>query len=211
MKLPQEVKAIRARWVAAKGIPEIAPNESSEAWEARLRDTWTVPFDEQVAFELPGQGFGAKRGDPNRPLGKDTIAQQANGRLFVWDLLSGAGTGHPTLNDDPDSEDITGQFFETRPEFFSPRNHLGTAPVPQPNPPPTPQPSPPPSSSGFEEDVRGSLGRIEGQLAAAPKPPDVVVPEVEFPNYVGSVVLPLPSFLGGPRTINVTMKPEAQK
>lgn len=138
MKIPADVKAIRARVIAAFGVPS---GEPGDAYEERLRQ-WSIKFAEQVAFELPGQGYGVKRGDPNRPIGKDTLARQVDGRLIIWDLFTGSGTGRPSLNDDPDSEDITGQFFETRPEYFLPTNHLGVAP-PAPAPPPTPAPVPP--------------------------------------------------------------------
>lgn len=159
MRLPASVKAIRTRWVAAKGIPQQQDGESSEAWESRLRDTWTVPFDEQVAFE-EGSEWGAKRSSPTNPLGKDTIARRVNGRLWVFDLLTGAGTGQPTLNDDPEGEDITGQFFETRPEFFKPTNHLGNVIIPAPTTPILPLPTEPiPSLPSV--DLGPLLARLE--------------------------------------------------
>ena len=62
-----------------------------------------------------------KRADGGRPISKDTIAQQAGGRLYIWDLISGAGTGHGVLQVG-EREDITGQVFVV----VTPTNHLGT-------------------------------------------------------------------------------------
>lgn len=200
MKLPASVKAIRARWIAAKGLPQIHDGESDEAWTDRLR-SWSVGFCEQVAHELPGQGWGTKRGDSGRPLAKDSIAQQQDGKLFGWDLLTGSGTGHPGLNDDPDSEDITGQYFETRPEFFNPQDRLGVGPV-------DPKPTDPPSSdlAGFIQDVRASLGRLETGLKAVqetlPPPPTAFPP---FPKYQGKTEISLP--LVGKQSVTVTLNP----
>jgi hypothetical protein len=75
----------------------------------RVREEWTLPFVSQIVFELPNQGYGSKRA--SGPPSKDSLAQQVGGKLFGWDFLLGTGTGHPTLNDDPDAEDITGQTF----------------------------------------------------------------------------------------------------
>lgn len=129
MPLPQAVKNIRARYLAKFPLPQGDPSPEQE----EICRQWSIRFAEQVAFELPGQGWGVKRADPGRPIGKDSIARQlaAEGVLLCWDLMTGAGTGRPALNDSPSSEEITGQFFETRAEFFKPTNHLGT-PVPDP-------------------------------------------------------------------------------
>lgn len=119
--LPQPVKNIRARFLQQFPLPQGDPSPEQED---RCRQ-WSIRLAEQVAFELPGQGWGIKRADQGRPIGKDTIAREFQGALLCWDLMTGAGTGRPTLNDSPMSEDITGQFFETRSEFFKPANHLG--------------------------------------------------------------------------------------
>ena len=222
MKLPAEVKAIRARWIAAKGLPEIRDGENDESWTRRLR-SWTVEFCEQVAFDLPGQGWGVKRGDSGRPIGKDTIARQIGDRLLAWDLLTAASGGHPRVNDDPDSMEIgpgtpdggpDGQFFETRPEFFAPKNHLGGAQPQQPSQPGQPEQPPAPVDQTFEHDVRESLGRVELAIKALalavnnnpfPVPPPL---DIAFPNYEGETVLPLPTFLGGSRPVKVVLKPK---
>jgi hypothetical protein len=61
------------------------------------------------------------------------MAQQTGATLVVFDMLSGAGTGQPSLNANPDSQDITGQIFE----FVQPYDVIGGAPSPE---PPTPTP-----------------------------------------------------------------------
>ena len=129
MPLPQAIKNIRSRYLTKFPLPQGDPSPAQED----VCRQWSIRFAEQVAFELPGQGWGVKRADPGRPIGKDSIARHlaAEGVLIVWDLMTGAGTGRPALNDSPVSEDITGQFFETRAEFFNPTNHLGT-PIPEP-------------------------------------------------------------------------------
>lgn len=119
MRLPESVKQIRARYVAAFPVPQGAPGD---AFEERARQ-WSIAFAEQVAFELPNQGWGMKRADPNRPISKDTIARLEDGRLVIWDLLMGTGTGSPRLMDEPEGEDITGQVFVE----VTPTNHLKSA------------------------------------------------------------------------------------
>lgn len=138
MKIEKDVKAIRARWLQMFPLPQLYVGETLEAFEERMR-RWSIGFAEQVAFEIPGQGYGVKRGDSGRPIGKDTLARNlpVTG-LICWDLATGAGTGYPTLNEDPDSQDIKGQFFETRPEHFLARNHLGGTVTTEPVKPPLP-------------------------------------------------------------------------
>lgn len=129
MQLPDSVKNIRTRYVAAFPVPQGAPGE---AFEDTARQ-WSIRFAEQVAYEQ-GPSWGMKRADPNRPISKDTIAQSVDGHLLIWDLLTGTGTGSPRLNENPESEDITGQVFVP----VTPTNHLGTpAPAPQPTPAPS--------------------------------------------------------------------------
>jgi hypothetical protein len=50
-----------------------------------------------LAFSVPGRGYGMKRADAGRPISKDTLAQDiGGGRIRIWDLLNGVGTGRPT-------------------------------------------------------------------------------------------------------------------
>lgn len=109
MQLPGGVLATRDRYVAAFPLWVMAPGEAAED---RAR-TWTLGLIAQVAFEHPTALYGSKRAAKGNPLSKDSMAQpQGNGRLYAWDLLSGAGTGAPTIVAHPESVDITGQIFE---------------------------------------------------------------------------------------------------
>lgn len=133
MKLPAAVRGIIQRWVVRYPLWDMPPGVEAED-RARL---WSTQLASQVAFEMPGQSWGKKRGDLGRPVSKDAIAQQQGSRLISWDLLTGTGTGSPKLVADPDGEDITGQVFVTVP----PVDYLGgsiTPPQPLP-PPPSPQ------------------------------------------------------------------------
>lgn len=131
MLLPDAVKQVRARFIEAFPVPQGTPGEE---FEERARQ-WTIKFAQQVAFDVPNQGWGMKRADPNRPISKDTIAKVDAGRLLIWDLLTGTGTGMPRPVDDPDSQDITGQLFV---EVVA-TNHLKGIVPPQGTVPPEPR------------------------------------------------------------------------
>lgn len=207
MKLPDEVKSIRDRYVAKFPVPQGAPSEEFEE-SARW---WTIGLVEQVAFELPGHGWGVKRADPNRPISKDTISQDlGGGRIRIWDLMTGTGTGRPRLAADPDSEDVAGQFFETRPEFFSPKDRLGSAPPKPADPGPTQPPPPAVDAAALAAAVASALdarlGGIEGRLAALeakepPKFPEPLPAPRELKRVVGEY-----TFLG--RTVTLSLKAE---
>lgn len=121
MKLPAHVKGIRARYLERFPLWSMAPGADAEE---RARQ-WSIGFAEQVMFMHPAEGWGMKRADPTRPISKDTISQADAGRLLTWDQLTGAGTGAPSLVDDPDSKDVSDQFYEDRPEYIRPQDHLG--------------------------------------------------------------------------------------
>lgn len=147
MQLPAEVKAIRARYVAKFPIPQGPPGPEIEE---QVRQ-WSIGLAEQVAFERPGEGWGTKRADPNRPISKDGLARQDDedrgGRLWIWDMVTGAGTGLGRLVENPEAEDITGQVFVP----VTPRNRLEAVPVPE-----KPKPELPPAD----------LGPVVSQLSA---------------------------------------------
>src|SRR5262245_7779106 len=107
MRLSAEVRSVVARFVAVRPIPQGDPGPDHE----ELTRQWSTQLAEQIAFEQPQFGIGKKRADPNRPISKDAIARADGARLLAWDILTGTGTGHPMLVDDPDSIDITGQVF----------------------------------------------------------------------------------------------------
>jgi hypothetical protein len=138
MQLPESVKAIRTRYVAKYPVPNAPPDIIDN-----LARQWTIRFAEQVAFELPGQGWAVKRGDSGRPICKDCIARKTGDGLLTWDLLMGTGTGSPSLVENPESLDVSpgtpdggtnGQFYENRPNFFQPQDHLKGIVIPPPVP-----------------------------------------------------------------------------
>jgi hypothetical protein len=143
MKLPPHIQDLRARYRSKFPVPKQGLGEAIEAFEERARQ-WTIGLCEQCAFSAPGEGWGCKRADPTRPISKDVLAKADAGRLLGWDLLIGTGTGQPVETADPDSMDLTGQFFEDRPEFFQPTDHVGGSVEPpvEPPVPPTPGPCP---------------------------------------------------------------------
>lgn len=149
--LSSDVLNIRSAYVAAfplwHGMPVDTPEQVALA-EDRARQ-WVYGFQQQVAYSLPGQSYGSKRASATRPVTKDGLAQQTNGRLIVWDMLSGAGTGSPTLTENPSGEDITGQIFVP----VAPANLLGLSQVP-------PGPTQPPVSTQrpYNEDYAIQFG-----------------------------------------------------
>ena len=134
MKLPTAVLQTRDRYVVAFPMWSMPPGVAAEE---RGRQ-WTLGLIAQIGFEHESYGYGSKRADPNRPISKDSMAQQTGGTLWNWDMLSGTGTGTPSVNANPDGENITGQIYV----YVAPRNVIGNAPVP-----PTPTPTPPPSGT----------------------------------------------------------------
>lgn len=108
MKLPAAVLNTRDRYVAAFPLWVVPAGPAAED-KARQ---WTLGLVAQIVFEFPGHGYGSKRASPDRPISKDGLAMQIGAQLVVWDMLSGAGTGAPSLTNNPEAEDITGQLFE---------------------------------------------------------------------------------------------------
>src|SRR6187399_2699112 len=117
MKLPAEMLDTRGRYLVAFPLWSMP---AGPAAEDRARQ-WTLGLVAQVCYEHHGMGYGSKRASPDRPISKDGLAQQSGAKLFVWDMLSGAGTGTPSLTNNPDGEDITGQIFE----HVEPRDVIG--------------------------------------------------------------------------------------
>jgi len=131
VKLPSAVLATRDRYVQTFPLWTMPEGPAAED-QARQ---WTLGLISQIVFEH-GQTYGSKRADPNRPISKDGLAQQNGAQLLCWDMLSGAGTGSPTVNQNPDSQDITGQIWE----HVEGRDIIGGAPDPdEPDPPPSTQ------------------------------------------------------------------------
>lgn len=136
--LSEIIKATIRAFVAKFPLPDIGTADPRDPavigpHEDRCRD-WMFRLAQQLTFSHPQEGFGRKRADPGRPWSKDNLPRRrADGQLEGWDLMLGAGTGHPTLNLDAQAESLAGQHFET----VSAVDHLGSTPPPPPPPPPT--------------------------------------------------------------------------
>lgn len=160
MQLPDPVKASRDRYVARFPVPQGSPGDAFEE-EARQ---WSRRLSQQVRFDTGDARYGMKNAGGGRPTSKDTLAfDLGDGRIRIWDMLNGTGTGRPTLVNDPASEDVTGQSFEPQPAV----DHVGggiVQPPPVDPPPVTPPPVTPPPASG---DVLARLGVIEAKLDLA--------------------------------------------
>lgn len=152
MFLPDDVKAIRARYVVRYPVPQGVPGD---AHEENCRQ-WSIRFAEQVRHDTDDSTWGAKRADAGRPISKDTLARNLAPKLYSWDLLSGTGTGSPTLNESPAAEDITGQVFV----HVEPVDHLG-------DPPP-----PPPPDDTLAKKLAALEARV-AELEGRPVPPDL--------------------------------------
>lgn len=197
MVLPSDVQAVIRRFAERFPIPQGQPGP---AHEDRVRE-WTLSAIGQVVHELPGQGWGSKRASDGRPLSKDAIARWQDGRMVVWDLLIGSGTGTPRLAVDPHGEDVTGQVFVP----VQAQNRLGVGPGPGEvitHPEPT--------------DTRAVLDRLDRLEAAVRALADTVAILVNNvgerakqlpPEYVGETVIPFPAWAGGNRSVVVVLKP----
>ncbi len=148
MHLPSAVLATRDRYVAAFPLWSMP---AGEAAEMRARE-WTLGLIAQVGWEHDAQGYGSKRASADRPLSKDGMAQQIGATLVVYDMLSGAGTGNPSLNANPESQDITGQIFE----FVQPYDVIGGQPTP---PEPTPVPPQPGTCPPYDDAQAVTFGK----------------------------------------------------
>jgi hypothetical protein len=99
---------------------------------------WNIRFARQVAFSLPGEGYGLKSTSSTGTIGKDTIARKVGDDVYCWDLLIGAGSGNPKLSPDPAFHNIGpngpppdgGQKFRSVDEFGGPLDSLGAGTVP---------------------------------------------------------------------------------
>lgn len=57
-------------------------------WTDDNRRAWVRQVIEQVVFQFPDGGWGAKRSGPRRPLSKDAIARKRGGHVWAFDLVS---------------------------------------------------------------------------------------------------------------------------
>lgn len=139
--LPDKVIRTLDFFFAAKCKKDKDGNTVPPIGEDNIREL-CIDADEQVAFEHRNEGWGTKRADSGRPVSKDTISQKTDGRLLIWDMISGSGTNNPTfVYKKATSQDVTGQVFigpgdRLDEGVFTPQNHLGgTIPIPEPEPP----------------------------------------------------------------------------
>jgi hypothetical protein len=132
------------------GLPGFS-KEEGQAWVAKLAATMKARW--------PSENWGTKRASGGRPLSNESIARPANGRLWGYDLIIGAGAPGQRLEPRAHAEDITDQVFV---EVES-RDWLGSSTPPTdpgtPKPPVTP-PAPAftfPTGVEMPEDVSLSI------------------------------------------------------
>ena len=119
-EIPPAVWVTIRRFVAAYPFPM---GDGSETYIATLRH-WTRQLTEQLRFSH-GPEWGHKATSPNAPPSKESIARLVNGDLHVWDMLTGAATGRPTLAGHPSHYHVNDQHFIEVP----PVDHLVNAPT----------------------------------------------------------------------------------
>jgi hypothetical protein len=110
------------------GLPGFS-KEEGQAWVAKLAGTMKARW--------PSEGWGTKRASPGRPLSNESVARPANGRLWGYDLIIGAGADGQRLEPRAHPEDISEQVFV---EVES-RDWLAGGQQPGPNPTPNPTPT----------------------------------------------------------------------
>jgi hypothetical protein len=83
------------------GLPGFS-KEEGQAWVAKLAGTMKARW--------PSEGWGTKRASPGRPLSNESVARPANGRLWGYDLIIGAGQ-QPGPNPTPNPTPVPGFTF----------------------------------------------------------------------------------------------------
>jgi hypothetical protein len=157
MRLPEAVQqTIRAMWPKVEHLHAGSDND---------RRTGTRLIIEQIVFSHPGQGYGWKASSANNPPSKDAMARQVDGKLYYVDLID--GTTRQLANLDGEMEDITGQHFID----VAGVNHLGTAPVP------VPQPTGKHAYEGGDNDT-GECDYIDRNGDTCRQPPSAAVHQV---------------------------------
>lgn len=171
MQLTGREQALVLAFAERFPVPQRRDDESQDAFEERVRSSWTRKLAEQMAFSA-SPDFGMKRRPNGGPISKDGLARNFPGEIStrwpgrphfeLWDILSGSGTGRPTLNETDDSEDVSDQEFVP----VTPRDHLGAGGgLPMPTPGPGPQLPPPPPSSVDLAPVLVTLDQLRVQVA----------------------------------------------
>lgn len=119
-EIPPAVWVTIRRFVAAYPFPM---GDGSETYIATLRH-WTRQLTEQLRYSH-GPEWGHKATSPNAPPSKESIARKIGPDLHVWDMLTGAATGRPTLAGHPSHYHVNDQHFIE----VQPINHLTNAPT----------------------------------------------------------------------------------
>jgi hypothetical protein len=154
MEFPGALKDLLQRFAARFPLPQTPGG--GEEHENKCR-AWCLKLAEQVRFTTGNEAWGVKRAAG--PQSKDTIARNlGGGKMVVYDLMAGAGTGAPVLNADPHGEEVgEGQTFIP----VNPVNHLSEA-IPNPGPiVPTPGPVPDTELAKRLDAVEKRLQRLE--------------------------------------------------
>jgi hypothetical protein len=135
MFLSERVEAIRLALLSLYPLPF---TESPGATKEEAFRHWCVRFAQQLAYSEPAQGWGVKRADSSRPISKDTICRQLGGRLYIWDLFTGVGSAHTVAVERPESQDVTGQYFDAEASVAADSLHDRFPPAAGAHEPPSP-------------------------------------------------------------------------
>jgi hypothetical protein len=157
VRLEQKHSDLIEAFAAQFGLPGLS-KEDGQAWVAKLAGTFKARW--------PSEDWGTKRASMGRPLSNESIARRANGRLWGYDLIIGAGAPGQTLASHAHAEDITDQVFvevESR-DWLAGSGGTPTTPG-------TPPPATPPPSQGRA-------------FPAFTIPPDVFL--VSYRTYIGT-------------------------
>lgn len=145
--------ALLQRFVARFPVPQRRAGEPQEPdFEDRCR-AWVKTLAEQFSFQY-GSSWGVKSSSPGAPQSKDVLAHTSD-QLRGWDMLVGAGTGFPTLNDPP----VAIPDHEMKPQAFIPVTATNHLKEPQPDPEPEPEPEPIPG------DLPSRVAALEARVA----------------------------------------------
>lgn len=170
--LTAAIVATIERFAVREPVPQTPGG--GEEHEDRCR-AWVERCSQQLRASFPSRMFGCKRASEGRPPSKDALAELVDGRVYIWDLLLGAGTGAPKLiaSSLVDEEGIhaVDQVFIP----VDPIDHLGEA-APDEDSAPADRPvDPPPARPDTDEAIEElrdaalqlvlELGNVRGAIA----------------------------------------------
>lgn len=144
-EFPDAVRALLLAFAQRFPLPHTAGGGAVH--ENRCRE-WCRRLAQQVRFSTRENTWGLVTSDGVQS--KDSIARDlGDGRVAVFDLLVGAGTGAPVLDDRPHGQVVTGQAFIP----VEPVDHFGVTP-----------PAPSESVAAQEAAVRAVLAEVLAPL-----------------------------------------------